>query len=228
MRTLKVFGLALVAVFAMGAIAAASASAALHQFHSGNANTTITVASNATQEFTYETGGEVVKCTTVGGSGEVSGAQTTHEITFKPTYSGCSVNIPFTSVQIDMNECDYLFTINQKEEDPKEEGKNSGQVHVKCPTKAGVQQQITITVKLFGGLLCTFHIAEQTPDGVADYANSGTNNVSVTPTQTGIDGTRQGSSECGSATSTTGTYTGQVTVKGEITGQQTATNIQVS
>ena len=223
MRTLQVAGLALVAAFALSAIAAASASAAQYQLHSGNANTTITVASNATQEFTYETAGEVVKCSTVGGSGEVSEAQTTHEITFEPTYSGCSVNIPFTSVQVDLNECYYLFTI-----DPESKEVANGPVHIKCPTKGGVQQQIRITVKLFGGELCNFHIAEQTPNGVADYANNGVSQVDVTPTQTGIDGTRQGSTECGAAKSTSGTYTGRVQVKGEITGQQTATNIQVA
>ena len=221
MRTLKVFGLALVAVIALGAITAASAFAAKHEFHSGSANTTVTVSSNATQEFTYETGGEVVKCSTIGGSGEFTG-QTTGIVTFKPTYSNCKVNIPFTSVQIDMNECDYEFTI-----DPAGTGLDNGPVHIKCPTKAGVQQQITITVKLFGGELCNFHIAEQTPSGVASYANNGASQVDVTPGQTAIQGQRQGSAECGAAKSTTGTYTGRVQVKGEITGQQTATNIQV-
>jgi hypothetical protein len=221
MRTLKVFGLALVAVFAMSAVVAATASATQHQFHSGSTNTTLTVSSNATQAFTYETGGMVVSCTTVGGSGEVSGVQTTTEVTFKPTYSGCTAG-SFITVQVDMNGCDYLLTI-----DPNKETVSNGPVHIKCPTEGGVQKQITITFKLFGGLLCSFHIPEQTPDGVADYANNGSAQVDVTPTQTGIDATRQGNSECGSATSSTGTYTGRVQVKGEITGQQTATNVQV-
>jgi hypothetical protein len=222
MRTLKVFGLALVAVFAMSAVAAATASATQNQFHSTKENTTLTVSSNATQEFTYEAGGIVVSCTTVGGSGQVSGKQTTTEVTFSPTYSGCSVPIPFTSVQIDMNGCDYLFTI-----DPESKEVNNGPVHVKCPTEGGTQKQITITVKLFGSKLCDFHIAEQTPDGVADYSNKGTEQIDVTPTQTGIDATKQGSNECGGASSANGTYTGRVQVTGEITTQQTMTNVQV-
>jgi hypothetical protein len=223
MRTLKAFGLALVAVFAMGAGAAASASAAQHQFHSGSANMTLTVSSNVIQAFQYETSGETVKCTTVGGSGEVSGKQTTTEITFKPTFSNCSFPNPFTTVQIDMNDCDYLFTI-----DPENKEVNNGPVHVKCPEKGGVQQQITITVKrLFGGLLCSFHIPEQTPSGVADYLNADGEQVDVFPTQTGIQATRQGSTECGSPSSTTGSYTGRVQVIGETTGGQTMTNVQV-
>jgi hypothetical protein len=221
MRTLRIFGLALVAICALSAIAAASAFAERHKFHSGSTNTTLTVSSNAVQEFTYETGGIVVKCSTVGGLGEFSG-KTVPEVTFKPTYSNCSVPIPFTTVQIDMNGCDYLFTI-----DPENKTVNNGPVHVKCPTEGEVQKQITITVKLFGGKLCDFHIAEQTPNGVADYANKGPEQVDVTPTQTGIQGKKQGSTECGSASSTSGTYTGRVQVTGEITGGEIMTAVQV-
>jgi hypothetical protein len=212
MRNLKAFGLAVVAVFAMGAIAATAASA--NQFHSAVEKTTITVAANATQAFQYEAGGQTVNCSTVGGSGEDTNF-TSSELTFKPTYSGCSVSgIAFSSAQVSMGNCDYLFTI--------EASANSGPVHVKCTSG-----QITITVKVFGISVCTLHIGEQTPSGVADYANSGASKINVTPTQSGIEGTRQGSEECGEATSNTGTYTGQVEVKGEEQGTQNEKAIQV-
>jgi hypothetical protein len=212
MRNLKAFGLAVVAVFVMGAIAASAASA--NQFHSTATNTTITKSANATQSFTYETGGQTIECSTIGGSGEAT-VQTTTEITFKPTYSGCVVTgIAFSSLQVSMGNCDYLFTI--------EASSNSGPVHIKCTSG-----QITMTVKVFGISVCTFHIAEQTPSGGADYSNSGASKVTVQPTQTGIEGTRQGSEECGEATSNTGTYTGQVQVKGEEQGTQNEKAIQV-
>jgi hypothetical protein len=212
MRNLKAFGLAVVAVFVMGAIAASAASA--NQFHSTATNTTITRSANATQSFTYETGGQIVECSTVGGEGQAT-AQTTAELTYKPQYSGCVVSgIAFSSAQVSMGNCDYLFTI--------ETGANEGPVHVNCTSG-----QITITVKVFGISVCTLHIGKQTPSGVAHYANSGANRVTVQPTQTGIEGTRQGSEECGEATSNTGTYTGQVEVKGEEQGTQNEKAIQV-
>ncbi len=93
--------------------------------------------------------------------------------------------------------------------------------------KAIGQHQITITVKVFGVSVCTLHIGEQTPSGVADYANSGFTKVNVQPTQTGIVSTRQGNAECGEPTSTTGSYTGQVQVKGEESGTEKEVAIQV-
>ncbi len=212
MRNLKAFGLALVAVFAMGAIAATAASA--NSFHSQSTNTTITRAANANQNFQYEAGGQTVVCTTVEGSASTT-TQTVSEITFTPTYSGCNIpGIAFSSAQVSMGNCDYLFTI--------EAGANQGAVHVKCTSG-----QITITVKVFGVSVCTLHIGEQTPGGVADYSNSGAQRVNVQPTQTGITGSRQGNAECGAATSTQGNYNGQVEVKGEETGTQNAKAIQV-
>ena len=219
MRTLKTLGLAVIAVLAMSTIVPSGVTAA--EFHSGSSNTTVTVSSNQVQAFQYETGSEAIECSTLGGSGDISGKQTTAEVTYAPAYSGCKFlkNIPFTVVQIDMNSCDYLITVGEE---------TSGPVHVKCPTVEGVPKQITITVKVFGTNFCEFHIPEQTPSGVADYANNGGSQINVTPTATGISATRQGNSECGAASSTTGKYAGGLQVTGEITGAQTMTNIQVS
>jgi hypothetical protein len=213
MRSFKVLGLALVAFFAMNAIAASLASA--NQFHSNVTNTTVTVASSEAQKFLYETGGKTVKCTTVGGSGEAK-AQTVSELTFKPTYSGCTVDgIAFSEAQVSMGECDYLFTINA--------GANEGATHVVC----GGTSQITITIKVFGASICTLHIGKQTPGSTSKYANEGTKRVKVQPTQTGIVGTRQGSSECGAEKSSSGSYTGVVVTKGEETGKTTEQTLQV-
>jgi hypothetical protein len=213
MRNLKAFGLALVAIGALSASVAAAASA--NQFHSTATNTTITVASNATQQFQYEEFGEIVTCTSVKGEGKIS-AQTTAEVTFAPVYSGCELLfVSFSTVQVNMNGCDYLFTVNASS--------NSGPVHIQCPK----EKQITMTVKVFGVSICTYHIAPQTPSGESDYANFGASNVQVTGTQWSIEATRQGSSECGAASSTQGRYSGEAIVKGEETGTQNEKAIQV-
>jgi hypothetical protein len=213
MRSFKALGMALLAVFAMSAIAASAASA--NQFHSSVEKTTLTVASNEDQKFLYESGGKTVKCTGVGGSGEANTA-TTSTVTFNPTYSGCTVDgIAFSTAQVSFNECDYLFHVDASA--------NEGATDVVCTGSS----QITITVKVFGVSVCTFHIGKQTPSGKSKYANSGAKQVKVQPNQTGITGSKQGGSECGSASSTSGTYTGSVVVKGEKAGTQEEVAVQV-
>jgi hypothetical protein len=209
----KRLALALVATFAIGAITTSVASA--NQLHSTATNTTITVWSNFTQEFELEPVGHIVTCQGVGGSAQIS-AQTVTEVTFKPTYSGCTfTGVFFSTAQVSMGSCSYLFKINALS--------NLGPVHLKCSKN----ESITITVKVFGTSVCTLHIAEQTPENIATYGNSGSTAVYVSPTLTGIDSTRQGSSECGSASSTTGSYNGEVQVKGEETGTLKEKAIQV-
>ncbi len=215
MRNLKALGLAVVAVFATSAIAATAAAA--NQFHSASVNTTVTIATKPTQVLLLEEGGPKIQCVLTGGSGTVS-AQTVTEVTFAPIYSNCSSPIG-EKTEVIMNGCQYLLTIKATE--------NLGPVHIKCPTEKGVQKQIDITFKFMGFSLCTYHAGEQTPKGNSDYTNNGVNRIFVQPTQFETTMTRQGSPECGSETISTSTYTGQVEVKGEITGQTTETNIQV-
>jgi hypothetical protein len=219
MHNLKQMGLTLVALLAIGAIAASAAPA--NQFHSSALSTAITRSANATQVYQYETGGQSVQCTTVGGSGKL-GLETNIEILFEPIYSNCSVSgIAFSTAQVNMNNCSYRFRIEVSE--------NKGPVDLTCPkiVEQENRTQVTITVKVFGISICTLHIGHQTPSGVADYANSGSTKVNVQPTQTGISATRQGSEECGEATSTTGSYTGQSQAKGEETGTENEKAIQV-
>jgi hypothetical protein len=213
MRNLRTSGLALFAVFATSAIAAPAGSA--NQFHSAAVNTTWTPQANVVQKFLYQAGGKTAECGIIGGSA-VTNAKTVSELTFNPTYASCSVNgVAFSQAQVSMNGCDYLLTI--------EAAANEGPVHLKCPKGA----QITITVKVFGVSVCTYHIAEQTPMGKADYSNSIATRIDVEPTLTGIAGTRQGGAECGAATSNTGTYTGRVEVMGEEIGGGAMAAVQV-
>jgi hypothetical protein len=212
MRIFRAIGLTLIVALAAAILPCA---AAANQFHSSVANTTWTVTGNAVQSIQYEPG-VTIECNTMGGSGETT-ATTTTELTFKPTYSGCvASNIPFSKAEVSMGNCDYLFTI--------EASSNSGPVHINCTSG-----QITITVKVFGISVCTLHIGEQTPTGVADYFNSGSIKVVATPTLTEMIMTRQGSEECGEeATSTAGSYLGaQIEWKGEEAGGQNQKAIQV-
>jgi hypothetical protein len=82
-------------------------------------------------------------------------------------------------------------------------------------------------VKVFGVSVCTYHIGEQTPQGLATYANVGAAEINVAPVLTEIIGTRQGAAECGAAASITGGYSGQTRIMGEETGTGLATNVQV-
>jgi hypothetical protein len=214
MRNLKHVALALVGAFAIGAIAASVASA--NQFHSTEAETASTVASNEDQKYLYETGGKTVKCTGIGGSGETKSA-TVSEAPFAPQYSGCTVDgIAFSSAEVSMGECKVIVTI--------EATKNEGVTHVSCQGTS----QVTITVKVFGVSVCTFHIGKQSPKGFGIFSNNGTTQVKIKANLTGIVGSKQGGSECGSATSTTGTVTATTVIKGVKTGTQTQTSVQVS
>jgi hypothetical protein len=213
MRNFKVLGLILAMGFTMNAVVTSVAQA--NQFHSASTETELTVASNEDQKYLYETGGRTVKCTKVAGSGEAL-VQTASEAIFKPEYSGCTVDgIAFSSAEVTMSGCTFQTTVNA--------GANEGSTHVTCTGTS----QVTITVKVFGVSVCTFHIGKQTPKGLTKYFNSGSSQIKVQANQTGVVGSKQGSSECGAATSTTGTVTATVVLKGVKPGTQTQTSIQV-
>jgi hypothetical protein len=213
MGNLKHTGVALMAIVALGAIVASVASANSFHFEK-SPKTTLTVGANEDQKFLYESGGKTVKCTGIGGDGDAQ-SETATEFTFKPQYSGCTVDgIAFSSAQVTMNECDYIFTIDAT--------KNTGATHVACNGSS----QITVTVKVFGVSICSYHIGKQSL-ATTDYANNGSNNINVQPTLTGIVATKQGVSECGSLQSKTGTYTGAVEFKCETTGTVQQMNCQV-
>ena len=215
MRNIKAFGLGLAATLVVSAITASAVSA--NQFHSASTDTTFTVASNTVQWFEYESGKGVTSCGTVGGSGAIT-AKTVTEVTFQPTYAVCLYEgLSETDVIVSMNGCYYIFTI--------EASANKGPVHLKCP--AGKEMVFTVTDFSHIFDLCTFSIGEQTPSGVADYANNGSDRIDVNFTLTGIAASVGGPGKCGPTQTTTASLSGKVQLKGEITGQQTGTNIQV-
>ena len=105
-RNLKALGLALVAVFAMSALAAGSASAA--EFHSEGENTTVK-ASQVTTHVFKTTAGEVT-CAKATFEGNQA-AKTASSITVNASYTECHINFFGTKVSatVNMNGCDYVL-----------------------------------------------------------------------------------------------------------------------
>jgi hypothetical protein len=182
-RNLKVLGLALGVVFALGAVMASGASA----------TDTLTVPQNAdiTAEATNEqilniTSGATVKCqkATFSSSNIANGAsKATVSVKYfgnvkEPT--GATCDSVFGQVTVDMNGCTYDITGNTTKED---EGKKDAVVWVSCPGT----EKIKITAP--GG--CTISIGSQTPtEGGVVYTTetetSGKKDIKIHSTVTGI------------------------------------------
>ncbi len=207
-RNLKALGLALVAAFALSAIAASAASA---DFITTNDGTTI-LESEATETQVFKNGeGVEVKCTAVAVDGSIVGT-TAETVTVEPTYSGCTIVIPKVGTVpafVDTEGCHYLFT-------------TVTQVHILCPTG----KKITVTAELVKGAKSKcLEIGEQTPTTPeVHYINNAKSanemDTEVESTVSGITYNKAG--PCGAVENNDATYTGKVTVKGKdsVTGAQ--------
>jgi hypothetical protein len=131
MRSIKMFGLAIVAVVAFSAVAVAGASA--EEFIASKTGKLNGKATN-TQEFQTGTGAKV-KCTTATPSGEVTETKATKQAV-SVTYGGCSVEgIGTASVSLAM----YTFFI---------------------PLEVSVLEPITITASVLG-VKCKIEVTDQ-------------------------------------------------------------------
>ena len=214
-RKLKVLGLALVAAFAMSAVAASVATAEAFHFGSEVEHTVITGSQVTEDVFTVH--GGTVKCSTATYAGGTinSANKNSTEITINPTYGGCRFAGIADSATIDMNSCDYLFTPKTTDAGPV----YTGEVHIKCKTQGDT---ITVTVVIGGVTKCIVHIPEQSLSGIT-YTNvnpggGAKTHLLVDVNITGIkysqtEGTGGGKCETKDNT-TTGTYVGQATIKG--------------
>lgn len=109
-RNLKVLGLSLLAVFAMGAVGASAASAN-PQFHLEMEDTTLTGAQITANVLTTDLG--EMKCETVKYDG-TQGPFTSTTLTLTPTFEKCKIGGVNTTVT--MNGCGYLFHLGANEE----------------------------------------------------------------------------------------------------------------
>jgi hypothetical protein len=208
-RNLKILGLLTMAVFAMTAMAASAAQAA-GTFAWDSGTTTLTASAAGTQKFTTTAG--TVECNEISGHATVSGTSATTltatSIVYKNNGAASCPLASFGNATINMNGCDYLFHAGETEEGSTDS--TVGTVDIVCPKGAAIE----VTAP-FGA--CTIKIAGQTGlSSVTFLANTGATpkDVDINPAVEKISYTHSGFA-CGSGSGTNGTYTGQVTIKGE-------------
>lgn len=160
----KAFGFCLIAAVAMSVAAVMSASAETGgHFISEVAHTELKGAQVETNKLNDPTLG-AVQCKQATFSGTVNSTTTT-QITIIPTYHECSNGE--RGVTVDMNGCDYVFTIRGQA--PAE---RDNTVHLTCPV--GKQVEVTVfTNSSKTTLSCTETIRAQTPTGGVVYTTGG-------------------------------------------------------
>lgn len=196
-RNLKAMGLALVAAFALSAVAASAASADFTTTSDGTTN--LTAKALTSQVFT--TGAEEVKCANVAANGSVEGT-TQESVTAVPVYTNCSVSNEagtFTAF-IDVNGCTYEFTTDTE-------------VHI-CQSGGPIVVTAEIVPPFKSKCL---EIGKQTPTNPeVHYTNEGSGgadmHVIVESTVEGITYKKVG--PCGSTEGSNASYTGEVTISG--------------
>ncbi len=184
-QNLKALGLALVVVFAIGAITASAASAVEDHFTTSQSSALLT---GTSLDNRFEiTGGPAFECTT--SKFTATGVNNSTEVTVDPSYTGrlsltphgTPCTSPLGSVTIDMNSCDYDLTGKTTGSDG---GLTDATISVTCTTTG---DHIVIT----GPLGCKIKFPAQTPtSGGVTYTNkanhSGGSAIEVKATATGI------------------------------------------
>lgn len=206
-RNLKVLGLALVAMLALGATMASGAFAA--SFHS-DTSTTTTLKGTATGDHVFDAAGSTITCTGAEFNGSQSGS-TAADVTMTAKYSGCSVSILGfkISANVDMGNCAYTFFAN-------------GKVSVVDSSLGNCDSdKITYRVSNFLGE-CDVEVGESGNSELTGVTYTGTttgSSITVTPNVTGIDGTATGGLCPESGAFTNGQYTsGSTSVTGTAPG----------
>ena len=228
-RNLKIFGLALVAVFAMSALVASAASAnAAYWFTSDGDWTALSGSQGATPD-TFTTDAGTLSCTTATYSGSTA-ATTTTTMKLAPSYGGCTLKpLPGTAT-IDMNGCEYEFHADgQTTTGGVPNGKFDTETTIVCPTTTSpshVTHDITVTVVLAGVNKCTIHIEEQNLGTGIVLTNAG-GGLSATVSFSNIKyvqtaGTGEGKCATTSTTSNGG-YSGSATISGKNTAAAATT-----
>jgi hypothetical protein len=197
-RNLKALGLALGAVFALGALTASSAFAV--DTLTTQVSPAIVTATGDNNKFEITSPKTAVECTTSTLAGTVKSGSSVN--TFEVTYTGKLNATPHTSTEctgaglissltVHMNGCDYDITGNTTGKDISDSSKGivkDATIWVTCP----VGKHIAITTNVG----CTLTIPEHTPtEGGLTYTNEtvgGKKQVTVHETITGITYTTDG------------------------------------
>lgn len=228
-RNLKALGLALLATFAMSAIAAQAASATNHTFTSDEEETVLTGSQVGVHHFSVN--GVTVECKDADFRGTVVGEAADH-VAVHPEYGGpCFLGEGGDSVEVgvDTDACTYTFDSDTTENPHplagKEEGEEDAPVDIVCPE----ENEIVISG---GG--CTIHVPSQaglhgvTYDEVED---EGKDAIEVSATVNTITAVSTGGLACavlglgfGTTHHTDGIYTGDTLVTGFKDGGETSTH----
>jgi hypothetical protein len=196
MRLVKVFGAALVVVFALSAMAAAGASA--HNFTASVVPTLILTSAEGPQVFVTLAG--TLECSTATGHG-IALAKTSETQKVTVSYTGCLAAIT-TGASVKPTEpitAEYEFNAN-------------GTVKI--------LKAVTIVATL--GTKCTITVPAQGPLSSVSFANKGTKEILVSAKVTGIESSDVGGACKEVYTgSKTGTYNGNNVTKADGTGSIT-------
>lgn len=168
-RNFKSLGLALVAVLALSAVVASSASA-VGKFTSAAGYPQTLVTEDTGEEDVFIVSGNTLTCANEQFTGELTGASSELKVT--PDYVNCKTKgAAFNNVTVTDNGCYFVFTVTTTVATDHD----SGNVHIKCP----IGQKIEIhhyssehNHKVTGASSCTVTVAEQTPtehEGTVDY-----------------------------------------------------------
>jgi hypothetical protein len=227
-RNLKALGLALVAVFAMSAMAAAGAHAEkVAHFESGTGTVKVDASAEGNQTYALP-GGRSTVCTTLDGSAAVTAETKPTEITSNTDvgYTNChttALGLSFPTTVTQEANCHYTFTAGTWTNGSADA---HGSVHI-CGSTIDIYTNASDHTN--GILRCQIHVPAQTVSGLT-YTNttSGgkmavTIDVSGSVTETSTDLNHLG---CNDHEHGTATYTGNVWIKGT-TSAEVASDVTV-
>jgi hypothetical protein len=197
---IKALGLAMVAVFAMSAVAASAASA--HEFTSSVDNTTLMGEATTPQVFNTTVGELECSAVSLDEANSTIEGTTAETVTARPEYSGCVKAGTSTKIYPEFGECGYVFTSETTEE--------LAEVEIECPNEGE-----EVEIKATGFKLGCVNVPPQPVTGVHYIdatTGTGTGDIDVVANVSGIEYNEKG--VCGSGHGEEGTYTGTVTVQG--------------
>lgn len=156
MRSVKMFGLALLTAFAMSAVAASAASAAefFHEAPAEEPTARVVAKNEGNHNFTAGLIGTIsCEVATFTGTSFVTSPQKT--ITVTPAYSGCTF-LGISGVVVNVHECTYTFL------EPTGAGPFTGSVDVNCPEGKKIEFEATG---------CKIAVGKQGPLSSVTYTN---------------------------------------------------------
>jgi hypothetical protein len=206
-RNLKALGLVLVAVFAMSAVAASGASAAV-EFNAEAGTTKLTATNQTGTEDKFVTDAGEIHCKTTTAEGTVATFPTTSVTFSKVAYDECKGPLNVT-VTVDMHGCGYQFSAGATDA----EGNFEGSARI-----TGCETGKVIEVTAPG---CTIKVGEQGPLTKVTYTNKGTLANREITTDVGI--TNIAYKEENTGIIHTCKHSGENTTGGVYTGSETAT-----